>query len=61
MKGVRYFGEELVVFRGEDGAVGLIDAYCEIWARIWPMAERFRAMPSCALSMAGAGTDVLRR
>ena len=29
MKGVRYFGEELILFRGEDGAPGLIDAYCD--------------------------------
>jgi len=29
MKGIRYFGEELVLFRGEDGAPGLIDAYCD--------------------------------
>jgi len=29
MNGVRYFGEELVLFRGEDGKPGLIDAYCD--------------------------------
>lgn len=25
---LRYFGRDLVLFRGEDGAVGLLDAYC---------------------------------
>ena len=28
VKRMRYFGQELVVFRGESGAVGVIDAYC---------------------------------
>lgn len=28
VKSVRYFGRDLVLFRGEDGAAGLIDAYC---------------------------------
>jgi len=29
LKSVGYFGEELILFRGEDGAAGLIDAYCD--------------------------------
>jgi nitrite reductase/ring-hydroxylating ferredoxin subunit len=29
LKPLHYFGEELILFRGEDGAAGLIDAYCD--------------------------------
>jgi 3-ketosteroid 9alpha-monooxygenase subunit A len=29
LKSLRYFGEELILFRGEDGALGLLDAYCD--------------------------------
>jgi 3-ketosteroid 9alpha-monooxygenase subunit A len=29
LKSLRYFGEDLVLFRGEDGQAGLIDAYCD--------------------------------
>jgi 3-ketosteroid 9alpha-monooxygenase subunit A len=29
LKHLKYFGEELILFRGEDGKVGLLDAYCD--------------------------------
>jgi 3-ketosteroid 9alpha-monooxygenase subunit A len=29
LKHLKYFGEELILFRGEDGAAGLLDAYCD--------------------------------
>jgi hypothetical protein len=55
VKTIAYFDEELVLFRGENGAAGLLEAYCDHLGAHLGHGEKFPAIACNARSITGNG------